>query len=37
VVRDANTDELLSDAHVLHRYRLEDDLVIRMDVLDAPG
>lgn len=35
VVRDSQTDELLSDAHVLHRYLLEDDLIVRMDVLDA--
>ncbi|MGC1851718.1 MAG: nuclear transport factor 2 family protein [Solirubrobacterales bacterium] len=36
-VRDPNTDELQSDTHVLHRYRFEDGLVIRMDVLDAPA
>lgn len=36
VVRDANTDELQADTHVLHRYRFEDGLVIRMDVLDDP-
>jgi ketosteroid isomerase-like protein len=36
VVRDANTDELQADTHVLHRYRLEDSLVVRMDVLDDP-
>lgn len=36
VVRDAHTDELQSDARVLHRWRLEDGLVTRMDVLDAP-
>lgn len=34
-VRDANTNELQSDSHVLHRYRLEDRLVVRMDVLDT--
>lgn len=33
-VRDPNTDELQSDTHVLHRFRLEDGLVVRMDVLD---
>lgn len=36
VVRDAKTNDLLADAHVLHRYRLKDDLVVRMDVDDAP-
>jgi hypothetical protein len=36
VVRDAKTGEIQSDSHVLHRYRLEDGLVIRMDVLDTP-
>jgi ketosteroid isomerase-like protein len=34
VVRDAKTDELQSDTHVLHRYRLEGGLVRRMDVVD---
>jgi ketosteroid isomerase-like protein len=37
VVRDAQTDEVHSDTHALHRWRLEDGLVVRMDVLDAPG
>jgi ketosteroid isomerase-like protein len=32
VVRDASSGELQSDTHVLHRYRLENGLVIRMDV-----
>ena len=35
VVRDAETNELQSDTHVRHRYRLEDGLIIRMDVLDT--
>ena len=35
VVRDAKTGELQDDTHVLHRYRLEDGLIVRMDVLDA--
>jgi ketosteroid isomerase-like protein len=35
VVRDAKTDELQSDTHVLHRYRMEDGLVMRMDVLGS--
>ena len=37
VVRDAKTDELQADTHVLHRYRLEDGLIVRMDVLDPPA
>ncbi len=35
VVRDAKTGKLQDDTHVLHRYRLEDGLIVRMDVLDA--
>jgi ketosteroid isomerase-like protein len=35
LVRDAKTDEVQADTHVLHRYRLQDGLIIRMDVLDA--
>src|SRR5215207_6566184 len=35
VARDARTHELLSDAHVRHRYRLETGLILRMDVLPA--
>jgi ketosteroid isomerase-like protein len=34
VVRDAHTDELLSDSSVRHCYRLEDGLIVRMDVLE---
>ena len=34
VVRDAKTGELQSDAHVLHRWRLEEGVVVRMEVLD---
>ena len=37
VVRDATTDELLSDSQVLHRYRLKRGLVVHMDVDDAPA
>ena len=37
VVHDARTGELISDSRVRHRYRLEDGLVVRMDVLEAPG
>jgi ketosteroid isomerase-like protein len=37
VVRDASTGALISDSHVRHRYRLEGGLVVRMDVLEAPG
>ncbi|MFL5891437.1 MAG: hypothetical protein ACJ75I_01730 [Solirubrobacterales bacterium] len=36
VVRDVGTGELVSDSHFRHRYRLEDGLVVRMDVLDEP-
>lgn len=36
VVHDANTGELISDSRVLHRYRLEDGLIVRMDVLEPP-
>jgi ketosteroid isomerase-like protein len=36
VVHDAGTGELISDSRVRHRYRLEDGLVIRMDVLESP-
>jgi ketosteroid isomerase-like protein len=35
VVRDAKTGDLLSDARVIHRYRLAQGLVLRMDVDDA--
>ncbi|MGH2975978.1 MAG: nuclear transport factor 2 family protein [Solirubrobacterales bacterium] len=31
-VRDAETDDLLSETRVLHRYRLQGGLVARMDV-----
>jgi ketosteroid isomerase-like protein len=36
VVNDASTGELISDSTVHHRYRLDDGLVVRMDVLEAP-
>ncbi|HET9162189.1 MAG TPA: nuclear transport factor 2 family protein [Solirubrobacterales bacterium] len=35
VVRDAKTGDVQSDTRILHRWRLEDGLVVRMDVLDA--
>jgi ketosteroid isomerase-like protein len=35
VVRDAKTDEVEANTRVLHRYRLKDGLIVRMDVLDA--
>jgi len=35
--RDAKTSEIQSDTHVLHRWRLERGLVVRMDVLDIPA
>jgi len=36
VVHDASTGELISDSRVRHRYRLQDGLVVRMDVLKPP-
>jgi SnoaL-like domain len=35
VVHDAGSGELISDTHVVHRWRLEQGLVVRMDV-DEP-
>lgn len=35
VVRDAETGELQSDADVLHRWRLEEGVVVRMEVLET--
>jgi hypothetical protein len=35
VVRDAETDELQANTHVLHRYWLEEGLVVRMNVLEG--
>lgn len=37
VVRDARTNELQSDTHILHRYCLEGGLIVRMDVLEHPA
>src|SRR5215207_3696140 len=37
VVHDARSGELISDSHVRHRYRFEDELIARMDVLEPPG
>jgi ketosteroid isomerase-like protein len=37
VVHDARTGGLISDSRVRHRYRLEDQLVVRMDVLELHG
>jgi ketosteroid isomerase-like protein len=34
VVHDAGTGELISDSRVRHRYRFEEGLVVRMDVLE---
>lgn len=34
VVHDARSGELLTDTRVCHRYRMEDGLIVRMDVLD---
>jgi ketosteroid isomerase-like protein len=36
VVHDARSGELILDARVRHRYRLEHGLVLRMDVLEPP-
>jgi hypothetical protein len=33
VVHDAGSGELVSDSHVVHRWRLEQGLVVRMDVV----
>src|SRR6188508_1174498 len=33
VVHDARTGEVLSDSQVRHRYRIEDGMIVRMDVL----
>jgi ketosteroid isomerase-like protein len=34
VVRDASTGELISDSRVRHRHRIENGLVVRMDVIE---
>jgi ketosteroid isomerase-like protein len=34
VVRDSGTGELISESRVRHRYRFEDGLAVRMDVLE---
>jgi ketosteroid isomerase-like protein len=34
VVHDAQSGELLSDSRVCHRYRVDDGLISRMDVLE---
>jgi ketosteroid isomerase-like protein len=36
LVNDARTGALIADEHVAHRYRLEDGLIARMDVVDPP-
>lgn len=35
IVHDAKTGEVQADTHVLHRYLLQDGLIIHMDVVDA--
>lgn len=35
VVHDAESSELVGDSRVKHRYRLEDELIVRMDILDS--
>jgi hypothetical protein len=37
VVHDAQTGALLSDSMVQHRYRIADELIVRMDVLEPPA
>jgi ketosteroid isomerase-like protein len=34
VVRDAHTHELISDSSVRHRFRFDEGLITRMDVID---
>ncbi len=34
MVRDSDSGELLSEARVIHRYWIEDGLIVRMEVLD---
>ena len=36
VVHDARTGGLISDSRLRHRYRLENGLIVRMDVLEPP-
>lgn len=36
VVRDAETGELQTDTDVIHRYHLENGLIARMEVIEAP-
>jgi ketosteroid isomerase-like protein len=35
VIRDAKTNDVQADTHVLHRYWLRDGLIAHMDVMDA--
>ena len=37
VVHDAGTDELVSESDVRHRFHFEDDLIVRMDVVEPPA
>ena len=34
VVHDAGSGELVSDSHVVHRWRLDQGMVVRMDVVE---
>jgi ketosteroid isomerase-like protein len=34
VVHDADTNDQQADSHVLHRYQLRNDLIVRMEVID---
>lgn len=36
-VHDAGSGELISESDVLHRFRFEDDLIVRMDVIEPPA
>jgi hypothetical protein len=37
VVRDASTDELISDSRVRHRYWFAEGLIVRMEVVEPSG
>ncbi len=37
VVSDARSGALLADEHVGHRYWVEDDLIVRMNVVELPS
>lgn len=35
MVHEVSTGRLISDSHVFHRYRFEDGLIARMDVVET--